>query len=52
MSKDILGQAVIDASESKPTEFNGKLNTVVTDKIKTKMNKLVQELGKDIFKKR
>ncbi len=49
--KEILGKAVIDASDLKPKDFSEKLGTVLQDKLKTKLSDAVKREEQRIFKK-
>jgi hypothetical protein len=50
MSKTTIAKAILNASEEKPTEFKRNIESVVAEKMKTKLSTAVKAAELKVFK--
>ena len=52
MSKELLSKAIVDISKEKPADFNKKIEEVVAAKLSKKIESIVKQKEKELFKKK
>lgn len=51
MNKTLLNKAIISTTEQKPADFNKTLESLTTEKLKAKIDSIVTQKEKEVFKK-